>query len=157
MNKGCYLREDLFSRIAFSAFREDLFLQIAKFCRLQSLQSDSSSGINKSMKMFGKEMYESFSKINWIVTQNHLTSMEDARSHLTSKWILTSIFSFQCLLFYIITVFCFFLYCIYSAVPRNDLVKIDVLGYASSCSLTYPISSTINGGFIFANEENSQK
>ena len=33
-------------------------------CRLQSLQSDSSSGINKSMKMFGKEMYESFSKIN---------------------------------------------------------------------------------------------
>ena len=33
-------------------------------CRLQSLQHESSSGINKSMKVFGKEMYESFAKIN---------------------------------------------------------------------------------------------
>ena len=32
-------------------------------CRLQSLQHSQSSGINKSIKIFGKEMYESFGKL----------------------------------------------------------------------------------------------
>ena len=32
-------------------------------CRLQSLQGINSSGLNKNIKIYGKEMYESFSKI----------------------------------------------------------------------------------------------
>ena len=40
------------------------FFEDKWMCRLQSMQANNSSGMNKNSKLYGKEMYECFNKLN---------------------------------------------------------------------------------------------